>query len=379
MIISVIAIELTQRSQMAKQSVIGRRDAAKALELAKAAFRWSTFRLQLDTQLDQIPVIPNTNFGGKKDDFSEMQWNFPLTYPFPTNLAPDDLDDLKNEQVASAESLEGSFVSSIADASAKINLNDVGIGGPPGQKVISGAAKVLQYLLASPRFQKYFEYDSDQRINEFIYALDDYTDFDSQINHLGGGDENQEYQVKDFPYSVKNGPFYTLSEVNMLKVMNDEIFEELKPFITIYPFDASIPRVSSQPVIPKGKININTAPVELIAAMISPQAMTSNRDRLNCAMRFVQARNLLAFRSVKKGGTEPNAMNFFTEFCGAVDSQVNPDAPAFIEKQVLDILDVKSDVFEIQAIGISGNIEKTISAVVLRSKEGIKTLYWKVL
>ena len=146
MIISVIAIELTQRSQMAKQSVIGRRDAAKALELAKAAFRWSTFRLQLDTQLDQIPVIPNTNFGGKKDDFSEMQWNFPLTYPFPTNLAPDDLDDLKNEQVASAESLEGSFVSSIADASAKINLNDVGIGGPPGQKVISGAAKVLQYL-----------------------------------------------------------------------------------------------------------------------------------------------------------------------------------------------------------------------------------------
>ncbi|MCB1198351.1 MAG: general secretion pathway protein GspK [Deltaproteobacteria bacterium] len=379
MIITVISIELTQRSQIAKQSVLGRRDAVKALELAKAAFRWSTFRLQLDTQLDGIPVIPGTNFGGKKDDFSEMQWNFPLTYPFPVSLTANQIDDLETEQVASAESLEGSFVTSIKDASAKINLNDVGIGGPPGQKVVSGAAKVLLYLLSSPRFQKYYQYDSNQKINEIVYSIDDWTDVDTQINHLGGGDEDQEYAIKDFPYTVKNGPFFTLSEVGMLKTLNDELFEELKPFVTVYPFDAKIPRVSSQPVVPKGKINVNTAPVELIAALISPRAMTSNRDRLTCAQKFAQARALQAFRSIKAGGTEPSFMTFMQDFCGAQNQDNTSSDNDFIEKQVMAILDVRSDLFEIEAVGISGNIEKTISAVVLRSKDGVKTLYWKVL
>src|SRR5690606_14235282 len=222
--------------------------------------RWSLFRISLDDQLDQIPVIPGTNFGGKKDDFSEMQWNFPLTYPFPVDLSDRELDNLKGEQVASSESLEGSFITSITDGSSKINLNDVGIGGPPGQKVVSGAAKVLQYLLASPRFSKYFRMDPSQSINQIVYNIDDWTDSDTIINHLGGGEENQEYLDRDAIYDVKNGPFFTLSEVKMLKYITPEVFEELKPFITVYPFDARLPRVSSQPITPKGKLNVNTIP-----------------------------------------------------------------------------------------------------------------------
>jgi|GEM_PF-4359673 len=379
MIIAIVGIELTQRSQLAKHAVVGRRDSAKALELAKAAVRWSLFRLQLDQQLDAIPVIPGTNFGGAKDDLSEVQWTFPMTYPLPVGLTTareDDLkDDMSREEVASADSLGGSFVTSITDVSAKINLNDVGVAGPQGSKVISGPAKVLLYLLSSPRFKKYFQYDAAQNINQIVFNIDDWTDSDTQVNNLGGGAEDQEYPLEDSAYGIKNGKFYTLSEAKMISKMGLELFEELKPFITVYPFDASLPRVSSTPLNPKGKININTAPVEILAALISPQALTSNRERLSCAQKIAQARGGLAFRSISAGGTEPNFYTFLQQQCAAPPPN---EKPPFIEPQVMRVLSVSSDVFEIEAVGISGNIEKTISAVVLRSSDGVKILYWKI-
>jgi type II secretory pathway component PulK len=378
MIIAIIAIELTQQSQMAKQTVIGKRDEAKAIELAKAAYRWSVFRLTLDTQLDAIPVIPGTNYGGKKDDLTEMQWTFPLTYPFPVPAGePDEEMDDSAETLATQESLGGSFVTSLSDESARINLNDVGIGGPPGQKVVSGAAKVLSYLLSSPRFQKYFRYDQNG-VNRVIHAIDDWTDSDTQINHLGGGDENQEYSTGDDPYQVKNMPFFALSELRRIEAIDLELLEELLPFVTVYPYDAKLPRVSTQPITPKGKINVNTAPVELLAALFSPQMMTSNRARLECAVAIANARALMAFRSVKPGGTEPSFLGFVQNNCEVVQTQDENGAASIVEKEILAILDVRSDVFRVHALGISGNIQKTISAVVVRSQANVQPVYWKV-
>lgn len=378
-IIAVIGIELTQRSQMAKQSIIGRRDSAKATELAKAAVRWSIFRIQLDQQLDNIPPIPGTNYGGKKDDLSEVQWTFPLTYPFPVAMSAEQEGDLKDvlssEQVASADSLGGSFVTSITDLSAKINLNDVAIGGPQGNKVESGTSKVLRYLLSSPRFKKYFQYDAAQNILQIIHNIDDWTDSDTQVNHLGGGDESQEYPIEGSAYGIKNGKFFTLDEAKMISKMTSELFHELKPFITVYPFDATLPKVSTEVPKPKGKININTAPVETLAALFNPDALSSNRERLTCAQKIGQARASIAFRSTKSGGSEPNFYTFLEQQCGA---QKSDEKPYFIERQVLDILSVSSDLFEVEALGISGNIEKTISAIVLRSDKGYNILYWNM-
>ena len=68
-------------------------------------------------------------------------------------------------------------------------------------------------------------------------------------------------------------------------------------------------------------------------------------------------------------------MTFLQQPCGAV---AGDSAKSFIETQVLDTLDVRSDVFRIEAIGFVGNIEKKIDAVVLRSGNKPKILYWKV-
>jgi type II secretory pathway component PulK len=239
----------------------------------------------------------------------------------------------------------------------------------------SGAAGILVNLLASPRFSLFFTATSNNNILDIPRAIDDWTDSDSQVNYIRGGDENVEYKTENTKYEIKNGYLYTLDEIKMLAPINDKLFEELKPFVTVYPFNAKLPKVSSQTITPFGKININTAPVELIAALFSQSAMASNRGRLECAQNFAKTRMVSAFRSVKKGGQEPNFTTFLERSCG---SSAGEGAKSFIDDQVLDSLDVRSDVFRIEASGFAGDIEKKIVAVVLRSGEKPKVLYWKV-
>lgn len=378
-VISVIAIEMAQKTQMAKMMVVQHRDSVKALELAKAAYRWSIFRLQMDLILDQVPAIPGTNYGGKKDDFSEIQWNFPLTYPFPVISmlgTPDSnaTDENKNGAVDPGE--DGTFASTITDESARINLNDVGSSTIQSGTRWSGAAAVLVNLLASPRFSSYFDLDSNKNILDIPRAIDDWTDSDTQVNYIRGGDETTEYKIDNGNYKIKNGPMYTVDELKMLAPIKDDLFQELKPFVTVYPFNSKLPRVASQPITPLGKININTAPIELIAALFSQSAISSNRGRLECAQNFAKVRQVTAFRSIKTGATEPSLMTFLQTNCGA---EAGPNAKSFIDTEVLGILDVRSDVFRIEASGFSGDIEKKIVAVVLRSAtDKPKVLYWKV-
>jgi len=373
-VISIIAIEMAQKVQMAKMMVVERRDSVKALELAKAAFRWSLFRLQMDTTLDKVPAIPGTNYGGKKDDFSEIQWNFPLTYPFPvTSILTQ--EGQENNTTPTDPGEDGTFSSVITDESSKINLNDVGSSTIQSGTRWSGAASVLVNLLASPRFTRFFSPVTNVNILDIPRAIDDWTDSDNQVNYIRGGDENTEYKIENGGYKIKNGPLYTIDEMRLLEPINYELLAELKPFVTVYPFNGRLPRISTQPISPLGKININTAPIEIIAALFSQSALPSNRGRLECAQNFAKMRMVSAFRSIKQGQQEPNFMTFLQKSCGA---EAGENAKTFIDREVLDSLDVSSDVFRIEATGFAGNIEKKIDAVVLRSGDKPKILYWKV-
>ncbi|MCB0327079.1 MAG: general secretion pathway protein GspK [Bdellovibrionales bacterium] len=370
--IASIVIELNYRAQISKNMMLSQQDGNKAYELARAAYRWSIFRLALDNSMDKAPVIAGTNYGGKKDDLSEMQWAFPLSYPFPVTAVP---DENSGEAPAEISDIGGSFLSAITDESAKINLNDVFSGGIGTSISYSGAARVLINLLASPRFRYYL--DNEDILNVF-HAIDDWTDSDTQVNHLGGADENIEHLPDGVDYKIKNGPFYSLAEIRLLKAIDDDFYQELLPFVTVYPFDAKTPRVSSSSPSAKGKININTAPVEILAALFSAKVVSSNRARLECAQKIALARTTQAFRGISKKDTQPNLITFVENACNAPDQDQVEEAGAFIEKPVSDILSVRSDLFRIEAQGITEQMEKRIDAVVQREEKKPKILYWKV-
>ncbi|MEZ4845884.1 MAG: hypothetical protein R2877_02645 [Bdellovibrionota bacterium] len=194
-IISVIAIEMAQKVQMAKMMVVERRDSVKALELAKAAYRWSLFRLQMDTTLDQIPAIPGTNYGGKKDDLSEIQWTFPLSYPFPVTSILTGTSSSEEQTTPSDPGEDGTFASTITvDESSRINLNDVGSSTIQTGTRWSGAASVLVEFAGLPRFQYLFSAASNKNILDILARSMTGPDSDTQVNYLRGGDEDTEYK-----------------------------------------------------------------------------------------------------------------------------------------------------------------------------------------
>ncbi|MFH1261931.1 MAG: hypothetical protein V1495_00575 [Pseudomonadota bacterium] len=367
-LITALVVEITYRSQVSASVVVNRRESAKAYELARAAINWSVFRLQLDSALDQIPVIPGTNYGGKKDDLLEVQWAIPIPYPFAPGKTT-------KADAASPSDLGGSFVSVLSDESARINLNDVGSGGPQGNVKWSGTAEILENLLLSPRFKAYFK-GRDHR--EVLWGIDDWTDADSIVNHIGGGIEDAEYQIEGMKYHVKNAPFYTLTELHYLKPMTDDLYRELAPFVTVYPFDARLPRYNISPVNPLGKINVNTASLELIASLFNRDTMPDWRERLDCAQKFVKARESMAFRSVR--GEEPSFLTFLGRAC-RVETGQSGETP-ILTPSVERVLSptCASDTFSVEANGLVGVTDKAIRAVLYRKDSSkIKILYWKVI
>ncbi|HLG20187.1 MAG TPA: type II secretion system minor pseudopilin GspK [Bdellovibrionota bacterium] len=371
-IITAVVVEVTYTSQLSATIVTNHRDGQKAVELARAALRWSIFRIQLDNALDQVPAVANTNYGGRKDDLSEVQWAFPISYPFPTAALAAAGSPQEGSAIPTAQNLEtpdGSFVTVLSDESGKINLNDVGRGGPPGQQQPSAAMEILENLLLSDRFRIYFK-GKDHRT--LLWAIEDWIDSDSEINHLGGGIEDAEYQTVNHDHHVKNGPFYSVMEIRELAPMNDKLYRELLPFVTVYPFDARLPRISAAPVTAIGKINVNTAPLEVIAALFNREVFPEQQQRLECAQQVVKYRKNVVFRSI------PDLMKFLEQSCGGAPA--GQGAPSILSSRVQLYVNVRTDTFSTEATGLAGNVQKTIRAVISRQNPTQpKILYWKVL
>jgi general secretion pathway protein K len=88
-------------------------------------------------------------------------------------------------------------------------------------------------------------------------AVIDWTDNNDEPRP--GGAETSYYKSLPNPYEAKNAPLETLDELRLIKGFDEKTLEKLSPFVTIYGDVAA--------GVPSGKVNINTAPVEVLAAL----------------------------------------------------------------------------------------------------------------
>jgi general secretion pathway protein K len=84
------------------------------------------------------------------------------------------------------------------------------------------------------------------------YAIVDWRDSDSFYNHPNYGAEDQDYKDLSKPYEAKDAPFEVLDELLLVKGINREIFDRIKPFVTVYG---------------DGEVNINTASRPVLTAL----------------------------------------------------------------------------------------------------------------
>jgi type II secretory pathway component PulK len=132
---------------------------------------------------------------------------------------------------------DGSFSlgngSGLVDEERKINLN-------------TADAPALSLIL-----QNGAGLDKD-KAEELAYCIIDWRDSDSNMEHAEYGAEDDYYHSLSLPYATKNSNFESLDELLLVKGVNRDIFDKLKPFVTVFG---------------SGAVNINTASKEVLMAL----------------------------------------------------------------------------------------------------------------
>ena len=158
-----------------------------------------------------------------------------------------------------------------------------------------------------------------------------------------GGAESSYYLTLPHPYRAKNDLFDTVEEILLVRGVTPEIYQKIRPFVT---------------VTSSGKLNINTAPAELLMSLSAGRiAAESGAIDNSTALRIVEYRREHAFQRMSDiGNVSPFLKNLYSQ------------QSAFFS----DFIDVKSTVFHVRSSGDVGGTIRTIDAIGTRSGNDVK-------
>lgn len=259
---------------------------------------------------------------------------------------------------------EGNVKISISDEMGKIKVNSL-IKQYPGNSVDEDQKKlwenVLDFLISADKSEDIS--DSDSILDGIIDWLDQ-----NDLTRANGA-ESDYYADKKNPYKAKNGPLKTVEELNLIKGMNKNLFN-IESFINnltankdskdnnknVYSLDdylsvAGNMENDSKQLSFDGKININTAKLPVILALLPKDA--SKVDRYYYAKAIVDYRD-----EVDDTGAGKNSLkgSWYTKCPGCLGSG--------IEKS--NLITNVSNIFSIDSRAKIENFELTVRAVIER-------------
>lgn len=175
----------------------------------------------------------------------------------------------------------------ITDELGKIQVNAL-LKGFPGHELNPDQSLLWENLLNLKISTDKFQDPRDPVA--IINALKDWLDSgdDDAITGLTGAESDYYLQLEP-PYAAGNGPFNQVSQVLNVKGISSDLNQLMQEVLTVYGLD-DVPRGPGTYGF-SGKININTAGVEVLAALL-PRGMED------------QAEDLVAFRQEKTGNDD---------------------------------------------------------------------------
>ena len=244
---------------------------------------------------------------------------------------------------------EGKLTVAISDERSRIQVNAL-VKFPEGREFQIPQPTLWNRYLKMAFLAYELEAESDQ-INTIINSVKDWLDTgdDDAITGLSGA-ESDYYQDLDPGYPARNGPFTDLSEMLQVKGMMPEFFygnEEL-PGLSNYLTVGVMTANQRGRFTFDGKININTADLPVLAALLEEE------DR-------ELAEAIYDYRMAKTDETfvhDLSASTWYQDVPGAGDIDIDPAA-----------ITTKSDFFRIDAQASLHEVNMTASVLIKREKD----------
>jgi general secretion pathway protein K len=220
------------------------------------------------------------------------------------------------------EADEASLAVQIDDESGRYNLNRL-VGATNEEK------ERFRRLLAAVKI--------DTSVAE---PIDMWTDKRSRSVTFSHGDETDFFDEREVRYRGRGGPFETFRELALVQDVSPAEMAKLRPYATVSPG-------------PDFKVNFNTAPLEVLAAMspaLADQAVLTRIHQARCTKPF---ESVAEVRDLLEEGM-PNGFNALFKF--------------------------NSETFRIRATGAVGDAVQSVEAVVRRPypPEGVRRAQWEI-
>lgn len=243
----------------------------------------------------------------------------------------DTLDQVWSRPVPPIELGEGTVLVAVEDEERKINLNKLVLpnGIAQDDQRVAVFRKLLTVLDIDPSFAD---------------AVVDWLDVDDTARV--GGAESSYYLSLPYPYRAKNDLFDTLDELRLVRGMTSEKFEKLKPFLTVQS---------------SGKVNINTAPKEVLMALSAGQDAAAGEIGASTADQIIEYRKDNPFKNTQDiGNVSPALKDLYTK------------------TRFRDLIDVRGTVFHVRSTGNVSGTYRTIDATGARSGNDIQWRHWRL-
>lgn len=362
------ASDLILTSQVGLELAVKNRDSVKAEYMAKSANKMALFLLSADYGLDLFLASPQSPMKKPMSDGPGDIWALLNGMPIggsTLELLAAVQDNFNLDAVNDAGVLElmrlfdGEFILNVSDEQGKINVNHCAKGR------CFEVLAMLQSLMSCP-VEKEFLQERDIRSYEIGYRIKDYIDEDSRASpESGTSDEDDTYLKQKNPYRSKNAPFDSLEELKMVDGWTEDMHTVFSPYLTIFPLQKTGRT--------KPKINLNTASRELLGCLFP-------RAKSECGEDFAKS---LAQAEKEKTSLANSSKDFASilsnTFCYAPERDTSGQNRS-------EWLDVRSDVFRIEATGEVGDQTVKIKSIVQRMMPDPKakqlrsyqTMYWRL-
>ena len=247
------------------------------------------------------------------------------------NNSYDTLDELWARPTPPFEMGDGTISVFVEDEERKINLNKLIMtnGNAPDEDRVEMFRAFLAHMgidmSLADAFVDWLDNDDTPRV---------------------GGAESSYYLSLPRPYKAKNDLFDTIEEILLVRGVTNEIYEKIRPFVT---------------VTSSGRININTAPKEILVSLSAGRIATeSGAIDSESAARLIEYRQTRAFQKISDiGNVSPFFKNLYSQ------------QSAFYS----GLLDIKSTHFHVRSSGNVGDTIRAIDAIGARTGNDVKWVF----